>query len=75
MSRSQLAEKLGVGGDDMDSLERGELGADWGTMRLARELGGPLRVLFELAEESAPGKGGEDWRRWSLEADRERGVG
>ena len=40
-----------------------------------RELELPLDALIELAEESAPGEGGEEWRRWSREAERERDVG
>jgi hypothetical protein len=56
--------------------EQGEVNADWATLRdLAREFNLPLEALIELAEERAPGEGGEQWRRWSQEAERERDVG
>jgi len=35
-------------------------------------LGLPLDALIELAEEHAPGEGGEEWRRWTREAEQER---
>jgi len=75
MSCSELAEQIDMREPDMARLERGELDADWATLRLlARELALPLHALIELAEESAPGEGGEEWRRWSREAERERQV-
>lgn len=76
ISSAELAEKIGVRESDMERIERGEVDADWATLRfLARELKLPLDVLIELAEERAPGEGGEQWRRWSREAERERDVG
>jgi ribosome-binding protein aMBF1 (putative translation factor) len=76
MSSAELAEKIGIREVDMQQLERGELDADWATLRVAaRELELPLDALIELAEESAPGEGGEQWRQWSREAERERDVG
>jgi len=75
MSSAELAEKIEVKEIEMRQLERGELDADWATLRvIARELELPLDALIELAEESAPGEGGEQWRRWSREAERERDV-
>jgi ribosome-binding protein aMBF1 (putative translation factor) len=76
ISRADLAEKIGVRESDMERIERGEIDADWATLRnLARELELPLETLIELAEERAPGQGGEQWRRWSRDAERERDVG
>jgi ribosome-binding protein aMBF1 (putative translation factor) len=75
MSSAELAETIGIREVDMQQLERGELDADWATLRVvARELELPLGALIELAEESAPGEGGEQWRRWSREAEGERDV-
>jgi transcriptional regulator with XRE-family HTH domain len=75
MSSAELAERVGIREVDMEQLERGELDADWATLRVvARELKLPLVALIELAEESAPGEAGEQWRRWSREAERERDV-
>jgi ribosome-binding protein aMBF1 (putative translation factor) len=71
MSGADLAEKIDVRETDVQELERGELDADWASLRvIARELELPLKALIELAEESAPGEGGEKWRRWSREAGR-----
>jgi len=76
MSSAELAEKFGIREIDMQHLELGELDADWATLRVvARELELPLDALIELAEESAPGEGGEQWRQWSRQAERERDVG
>jgi DNA-binding XRE family transcriptional regulator len=76
MSSAELAETIGVREIDMQQLERGELDADWATLRVvARELELPLDALIELAEESAPGEGGEQWRQWSRAAERERDIG
>jgi ribosome-binding protein aMBF1 (putative translation factor) len=75
LSCAELAERTAMKESDMARLERGELEADWATLRLlARELALPLHALIELAEESAPGEGGEEWRRWSRDAERERQV-
>jgi transcriptional regulator with XRE-family HTH domain len=75
MTSAELAEKIGIREADLQQLEGGELDADWATLRVtARELELPLDALIELAEESAPGEGGEQWRRWSREAERERDV-
>jgi transcriptional regulator with XRE-family HTH domain len=75
-SCADLAEKIGVRQSDMERIERGEVNADWATLRyLARELKLPLEALIELGEEHAPGEGGEQWRRWSREVERERDVG
>jgi ribosome-binding protein aMBF1 (putative translation factor) len=75
-SCGELAEKIEVRQVEVEKLERGELDADWATLRvLARELELPLHALLELAEELAPGEGGVEWRRWSREAERERDLG
>jgi ribosome-binding protein aMBF1 (putative translation factor) len=76
ISCADLSERIGVRESDMEKIERGQIDADWATLRsLARELKLPLETLIELAEERAPGEGGEQWRRWSREAERERDVG
>ena len=73
---AELAERIGVREPDMMSIEEGKVDADRATLRiLAKELGLPLDALIELAEERAPGEGGEEWRGWSREAERERDVG
>lgn len=75
-SSGELAEKIEARQLEVERLERGELVADWATLRvLARVLGLPLPALLELAEESAPGEGGDEWRRWSRGAERERDLG
>jgi len=72
LSRAELAEKIEARQADVEALERGEINADWAALReLAKVLGLPLDALVELAEESAPGEGGEEWRRWSREAEQE----
>jgi len=76
ISCADLAEKIGARESDLEKIERGELDADWATLRsLAKEFKLPLDALVELAEELAPGEGGEQWRSWSREAERERDVG
>jgi len=75
-SPAELAEKIEARQVEVEQLERGELDADWATLRiLARELELPLHALLELAEELAPGEGGEEWRNWSRQAERERDDG
>lgn len=76
LSYADLAEKTGVRESDIEKLEQGEVNADWASLRvLAKEFTLPLEALIELAEERAPGEGGEQWRRWSREAERERNAG
>jgi ribosome-binding protein aMBF1 (putative translation factor) len=76
ISCADLSERIGVRESDMERIERAKIDADWATLRsLAREFKLPLKALIELAEERAPGEGGEQWRRWSQEAERERDVG
>jgi len=75
MSRADLAEKVDLSPPNLERLESGASDADWATLRdLARELHRPLYSLMELAEELAPGEGGEEWRHWSREAEREGEV-
>lgn len=76
MDRDAFAAKIEEDRENLEKIERGEVEADWGTLRAnARALGLPLDVLIELAEECAPGEGGEAWRRWSREVQRERDAG
>jgi ribosome-binding protein aMBF1 (putative translation factor) len=73
MDCDELAEKIEEDSAVMEKIERGEVDADWATLRvIARALGLPLDVLMELAEEQAPGEGGEEWRRWTREAEQKR---
>lgn len=70
MNPDEFAKRIGKQGRTVERLERGELNADWGTLRLtARAPEIPLDSLIELAEEAAPGPGGEEWRRWSRTAE------
>jgi DNA-binding XRE family transcriptional regulator len=76
IDRDTFAAKIEVDRKDLKQIERGEVEADWGTLRaIARALRLPLDVLIELAEECAPGEGGEAWRRWTREVQRERDAG
>ena len=73
---AELAERIRVRESDMEGIERGKVDADWATLKMAaKELKLPLDALIELAEEHAPGEGGEEWRGWSREAERERDLG
>lgn len=75
MSRKELAARIEVNRRTVERLERGEVNADWGTLRVvAQAFAIPLDSLIELAEESAPGEGGERWRRWSREAEGARNA-
>jgi transcriptional regulator with XRE-family HTH domain len=73
MDREGLAERIEERPDSLGKVERGEVNADWATLRLiAYALDLPLDALMELAEEAAPGEGGEDWRRRTREAEQAR---
>lgn len=76
MDRDEFAAQISKDRQSLEKIERGEVNADWGTLRtVARTLSLPLDVLIELAEECAPGEGGEAWRRWTREVQQEREVG
>jgi transcriptional regulator with XRE-family HTH domain len=76
LSREQLAERVGLDRPSLEGIERGDVDADWGTLRrLASALDVRLDALIERAEELAPGPGGTEWRRWTREAQDERGGG
>jgi DNA-binding XRE family transcriptional regulator len=73
MDRTAFATEIEEDRQTLEKIERGELDADWGTLRaVARVLGVPLEVLIELAEECAPGPGGEEWRRLTRKAQEQR---
>lgn len=73
MDRDTFAAEIEEDRLTLEKVERGEVSADWGTLRaVARVLCLPLDVLIELAEECAPGPGGEEWRRWTREVVQER---
>jgi transcriptional regulator with XRE-family HTH domain len=72
IDREELAGKIEESLPALEGLERGEVDADWATLRIvARALELRLDSLVELAEEAAPGEGGKEWRRWSRAVDRE----
>ncbi|MGE5335923.1 MAG: helix-turn-helix domain-containing protein [Nitrososphaerota archaeon] len=76
MTREELAGAIEEEPPILRWIEAGEVDADWGTLRvLAQALGLPLETMLELAEEAAPGEGGEQWRSWSREAARSIGDG
>jgi len=73
LDRDSFAAETGEDITCLEEIERGEVNAEWGTLRdIARALSIPLDVLVELAEECAPGEGGEEWRGWTREVVRER---
>jgi ribosome-binding protein aMBF1 (putative translation factor) len=73
MSRDDLAEMIEEEPAILERLERGEANADWAMLRvIAYALTLPLRTLIELAEEAAPGEGGEEWRRKTREVESKR---
>jgi ribosome-binding protein aMBF1 (putative translation factor) len=75
LSCAELAEKIEEEPSVIERIERGDIDADWATLRvLARALNLPLFTLLELAEGAAPGEGGEAWRRWSRETNREASL-
>lgn len=75
MDRDTFATKIEENRSTLGMIERGEVNVDWGSLRaVARALCLPLDVLIELAEERAPGPGGEEWRRWTREVEQEREV-
>jgi len=68
MTRDELAEKSGLTLPELETVELGELDESWGnTRRIAKSLGMPLSALMTMAEEAAPGRGGEEWRRSTRE--------
>ncbi|MFL5897704.1 MAG: helix-turn-helix domain-containing protein [Solirubrobacterales bacterium] len=76
MRPEELAERIEEDARTVERLERGEVNADWATLRVvAQVLAIPLDSLIELAEESAPGEGGQKWRQWSREAEARRDDG
>lgn len=75
IDRKTFAAKIEKDLGALEKIEGGEVNTDWGTLRaVARVLGLPLDELIELAEECAPGPGGEEWRRWTHDALEERDM-
>jgi transcriptional regulator with XRE-family HTH domain len=75
MDRDAFAAEISEDRPTLEKVESGEVDAHWGTLRaVARALSLPLDVLIELAEECAPGPGGEEWRRWTREFQQERDL-
>jgi ribosome-binding protein aMBF1 (putative translation factor) len=73
MDRDELAAKIEEAPDALGKIERREVNADWATLRvIAHALDLPLDMLMELAEEHAPGPGGEEWRNQTRQIERER---
>jgi ribosome-binding protein aMBF1 (putative translation factor) len=66
LSPAELAREIEEDLPILERIERGEVNADWATLRvIAAALALPLPALFELAEELAPGPGGAQWRKQS----------
>jgi transcriptional regulator with XRE-family HTH domain len=64
LSRDELAKQIDDEPAIVERIEQGSINADWATLRtIAHALAVPLPSLFELAEELAPGPGGEQWRQ------------
>lgn len=75
MDRDTFAARIEEDRPTLEKIERGAVNADWGTLRaVARVLCLPLDVLVELAEECAPGPGGDAWRRWTRDVVQEGEV-
>jgi transcriptional regulator with XRE-family HTH domain len=75
MSRDELASKAEMTVPQLEKIERGELDEWWGGLRvIAKAFGMPLPALMMEAEEFAPGKGGEDWRRSTGEAESDGAI-
>jgi ribosome-binding protein aMBF1 (putative translation factor) len=73
MDRDELAVKIEEDPAVLGKIERGEVDADWATLRvIAHALDLPLDALMELAEENAPGPGGDEWRRHTRESEEKR---
>jgi transcriptional regulator with XRE-family HTH domain len=69
LSRDEVAPKAEMTVEELEALERGEVHERWGGLRkVAYGIGVPLAELLTTAEESAPGSGGEAWRRKTGEA-------
>jgi ribosome-binding protein aMBF1 (putative translation factor) len=68
--RHELAEKIEEDPASLEKVERGKVDADWATLRvIAHALDLPLDALMELAEEHAPGPGGDEWRQHTRESE------
>jgi ribosome-binding protein aMBF1 (putative translation factor) len=75
MSRDDLATKAEMSVPELEDIERGELDEGWGGLRMiAKAFGMSLPGLMMEAEEFAPGKGGEDWRRSAGEAESDSAI-
>lgn len=73
MSRDDLAEAIEEEPAVLERVEQGNANADWAMLRvIAYALTLPLHTLIELAEEAAPGEGGEEWRQKTREVESER---
>lgn len=73
MSRDSFAAKIEEEPAVVEKIERGEVNADWATLRVvAYALDLPLDALMELAQEHAPGAGGDEWRKRSRESEQKR---
>jgi len=73
LERDELAATIEEEPDVLAKIECGEVNADWATLRaIAQALDLPLGVLMELAEEQAPGDGGDEWRQRTRASELER---
>lgn len=70
MKKEDLAAKCEMTLPELEKVERGDLDEWWRGLRLiAKALDMPLGALMIVAEEFAPGPGGEAWRQNTREAD------
>jgi transcriptional regulator with XRE-family HTH domain len=70
MDQADLAGRIEEKATTLAQIENGEVNADWAILRrIAQALGVPLDSLMELAEEAAPGEGGDEWRGWTREVE------
>jgi transcriptional regulator with XRE-family HTH domain len=70
MTREEVARKAGLTVGEVERIESAEVGEIWGDLRrIAKGLAVSLDVLLKEAEELAPGPGGEEWRKWTREAE------
>jgi len=70
MDLDELASKCEMTPARLEEIENGESDEPWGDLCLvAKGLEMPVPALFMAAEEAAPGRGGEQWRQWTREAE------
>jgi transcriptional regulator with XRE-family HTH domain len=75
MDRDTLAKKAEMTQPELEKIERGEFDEWWGGLRaIAKAFEMSLPALMMEAEEFAPGRGGESWRRNAGEAEGDSAI-